>query len=190
MTFERELVQNVFISWRKCTHLKYDKDGSLLASRVLQGWKLLLIEQRAYYHGRLEVATVHAQNYLLKSFWTAWFKYSRTRGKRMRLMLSCLRNWKGVILRTYDERRMLGEARRRIQISRGQRCLVQWRGAMRVSLALYCTQIERFTSHVQSQNLLYYPPPLVEKSSCLELIYYWKKVRVVMEFLLFLKSQI
>ena len=125
MTFERTLVRNCFQNWKEVTHLKYNEDGKVLASRAFQCLKTRVSQRRQLNRYCLKVAKQHERSYSLKWCLNGWFRYNRTRGKRLRFLSSSFRKWRNSISQTHSDRRILDQARRRLEIIKGQRCINQ-----------------------------------------------------------------
>lgn len=179
MTFERTLVRNCFQNWKTLTHLKYNEDGKVLASRVLQSLKKSVSQRRELHRCYLKVAKQHERTFCLKLCLIGWFRYNRTRGKRSRLLHSSLYMWKHYVGQLRSDRRILDQTRKRLEVIKVQRCIKQWKRAMRISFAVYCIQLERIVSYILFSRELHFPMPFISRSPRLSLIFFWRRVSMV-----------
>jgi len=180
MTFDREQVQLIFHSWYKSTKrgCYSDNNDSALSRKVIQRKYLLLWRRMAVQwdlHQKVALET-HAHR-LAKFHLNEWYRFSRTRGKRMKLLSRSIYIWKDAINRNRSEKRLLIEARRAIQHVRARQCVKLWIEAMQSSFILHAYQLHRINRYVRYSPHLCLPVSFTHQSSRLLLIYSWKSVR-------------
>lgn len=124
-----------------------------------------------------KVALQHNLCRLTKSNFLKWYWFSRTRGNRIKLLLSVLKRWKDATDFTRSEARLLRRTRSRLHHTRARQCLQYWMKAMQTSIVLHGYQLHRILNYVKSSPHLCFPPTFVEQNPRLLLIQYWKMVR-------------
>lgn len=127
---------------------------------------------------KLQIAIESNHERLLNHHLQHWYRFSQSRGKRIKMMNVVWRGWKAALVQHRADLSMLKKARRMLQTVRSKRALMKWKNAMRLSLILHAYQLHRIVQYIEKAPYLYLPPTFVYQSDRLLLIQYWKLVSI------------
>ena len=119
----------------------------------------------------------------LEIYFSQWKIFSRSRGKRSRLLSRFLKSWKDAMDTNNVEKQMLGRVRRTLFLARTRHCLNHWTGIMETSFILHGYQLHRILHYLKYSTFLCLPPTFVHQSPRLLLIQHWKLVRLLFLFI-------